>query len=407
MLTSDLVRLTRKAGRVRPRFLSAKDRPRLLPIAEAILATFEASPGSTRGELDAALLELPCPARDRLVIQGLKKLCDDRTELEQSSGLDPEEVRRVVFELSATAHRSAERGGYQREAVMALAAAALGSSPADLDAALFSDLKDAQIVTRFDPLTAPELLARYDVALAQAVLFRATRVVVTFSGEKPARVRNLFRAARFHGLIHTVESASKGAWKLTLDGPFSLFDAVQRYGVKLAMFLPSVLALSHWELTAELLLGAERARAELSLSPADGLQGDRVIDGSLRPELEALLVSFDKLGSGWKAARSDVVIAVPGEPAVIADLAFVNQTTGEEVLLEMFGFWSRDAVWRRVEQIERGHLPARLLLAVSKKLRVSEEVLGDETGSSIIVFGTTLSAKEVLARLDAPAARIV
>lgn len=407
MLTSDLVRLTRKGGRVRPRFLSAKDRPRLLPIAEAILATFAASPGSTRGELDLALAELPCPARDRLVIQGLKKLCDDRTELEQSSGLDPEEVRRVVFELSATAHRSTERSGFDREQVMMRAAEALGSRPEELDRALFSDLKDAQIVTSFAEVTADELLARYDVALAQAVLFRATRVVLTFSGEKPARVRNLFRAARFHGLIHAVESAPKGAWKITLDGPFSLFDAVQRYGVKLAMFLPSVLALSRWELTAEVLLGAERSRAELCLSPADGLRAERVIDGSLRPELDALLTSFAKLGSAWTAAPSDVVIAVPGEPAVIADLAFVNRHTGEEVLLEMFGFWSREAVWRRVEQIERGGLPARLLLAVSKKLRVSEEVLNESTGSSLIVFGSTLSAKEVLARLDAGAPKIV
>ena len=81
------------------------------------------------------------------------------------------------------------------------------------------------------------------------------------------------------------------------------------------------------------------------------------------------------------------------------DLAFCSQETGEEVFLEVFGFWSRAAVWRRVEQIQAG-LPARLLLAVSKGARVSEEVLDEEAcGSSLYVFKTAISAKEVLARL--------
>ena len=39
---------------------------------------------------------------------------------------------------------------------------------------------------------------------------------------------------------------------------------------------------------------------------------------------------------------------------------------------------------------------------MDKKLRVSEEVLDESTGSSLIVFGSTLSAKDVLARLEAP-----
>jgi hypothetical protein len=70
------------------------------------------------------------------------------------------------------------------------------------------------------------------------------------------------------------------------------------------------------------------------------------------------------------------------------------------VHLEVFGFWSRAAVWRRVEQIRRGGLPCRLLLAVGKQLRVSEEVLGEDDAGEVYVYKQSLSPRAVLARLN-------
>jgi uncharacterized protein len=78
---------------------------------------------------------------------------------------------------------------------------------------------------------------------------------------------------------------------------------------------------------------------------------------------------------------------------------FGNRETGEEVYLEAFGFWSRDAVWRRVELIRKG-FPARILLAVGKQLRVSEEVLGDDDAGELYVYRAAMSPRAVLARLD-------
>ena len=75
--------------------------------------------------------------------------------------------------------------------------------------------------------------------LAQAVLLRATRVSVHLEGEEPQRYRKIFRAARFHGLLHVVHGSPEKGYTIDLDGPFSLFDAVQRYGFRLALFLPT------------------------------------------------------------------------------------------------------------------------------------------------------------------------
>ncbi len=382
---------------MRPRFLDAKAKERLLPPATALVGVYADAVGSTRGELDEAASAIPIAARDRPAFLGLKKLCDDRTVTLEPGGPEPERVRADVMVRAARAHRS--DAGFDRASVVEEAATALGCTAAEIEASLFADLAESQVVSEFAPIDPAGLLDRYDVALAQAVLLRAVKVDVTFKDEAPATVRQLLRSARFHGLIHVVRR-DETAWRITLDGPFSLFDAVQKYGVRLASFLPSVLMLRKWELVAELRLGADKTPAELSLSHADGLVAPRQAPPPTRPEIEALMEAFPKLESEWKIGLTDAILARPGQPAVIPDVSFVNQKTGEEVFLELFGFWSRDAVFRRVEQIQAG-LGARLLLAVSKKLRVSAEVLDATTGSSVLVFSSALSAKEILTRLRA------
>jgi len=89
---------------------------------------------------------------------------------------------------------------------------------------------------------------------------------------------------------------------------------------------------------------------------------------------------------------------MPGEVVCVPDLVFVNKNTGEEVFLEAFGFWSRDAVWKRVEAVRKG-FPARILLAIGKQLRVSEEVLDEDAAGELYVYRATMSPRAILERL--------
>jgi hypothetical protein len=400
LLTSDLVRFRKKGGLVSPRWLPAKSKDRLLDVAAELVAVYEASVGSTVGELDEATSAISYEARDRLIVMGLRKLCEDRLEIDRPDGLEPTATRAEVFMRAARAHRDEASAGFDRKRVLDEAAEALGCTAADVEAALFSDLREAQVVRAFDPIRPAELLARYDVALAQAALFRATKITVTFDGADTSQVRALFRALRFHGLLFSVVRKDL-AFEIAVDGPFSLFGSVQKYGFRLAMFLPAVLALPRFELRAELQLGAAKESGVMVLTHADELGASRGVEVTLRPELEQLVAAFRSLGSDWTVAPCDELLPAGSQAVIVPDLAFTSQTSGEVVYLEMMGFWSRDAVWRRIEQIERG-IDARVLLAVQKKLRVSREALDESTGSSLLVFGTTPSAKEVLARLSTP-----
>ena len=97
-----------------------------------------------------------------------------------------------------------------------------------------------------------------------------------------------------------------------------------------------------------------------------------------------------------------MIIALPGEAVCVPDLSFTNDDTGEEVFLEAFGFWSRGAVWQRIETLARG-FPSRIILAIGKHLRVSEELLDEDDAGQLYVYKQTMRPKAILERLDAKA----
>lgn len=401
MLTGDLVRARRKGENLVPVYLRAPGRERLAPYAEALIAALRTLVGQRRDDVDDALEGLHHGARDRVAVLGLRKLCEDRSTYGMEPGVPPEEVRRAVFFEASKVHQQlGVRERFDRDAVLSTVGARLDQPAATLDARLYADLRGEERLLSFEAPTATELLERYDVALAQATLFRATKVVLRVEGESPARYRALFRSARFHGLLHLVEGSADRGYTITLDGPMSLFEASSRYGVRLAMFLPAVLACRAFHLRAELAWGKTREPAVFTVTPADELVPHAETEAALAPEMEALCAAFKRLDSPWKVAPNDRVLALPGEAVVVPDLVFRHAKSRREVFLEHFGPWCRDAVFRRVEAVKRG-LGARLLLVGPKALRVSEELLDAGDGGALYVYRASLSARSVLERVEA------
>jgi uncharacterized protein len=426
LLTVDLVRARRKRDKtIAPVYLAGDARERLYPIVRCYADTFASMIGATRDEIDEAVGAVEVPARDRVAALGLRKVIEDRATFDVAADADPERLREEVFAAAARAHKALDvRDSLDRAAVLAEVATKLGTTPEAIEAGLYADLRGAEILKEFEWLDPNDAIERYNLGLAQAILLRATRVVARLEGEDKKTYRKIFRAARFHQLIHVVRpiadpapaapeaptkrrrSKKKGAeappahgYEIELDGPFSLFDSVQRYGFRLALFLPSLLASTSFHVRADVLWGKEREPLTFEISHADGLVSRSPDPPDTAPELDLFRAAFLRLGSEWDIAASDKIFALPGEEVCVPDLVFQSRETGEEVYLEVFGFWSRAAVWRRVEQIRRGGLACRLLLAVSTHLRVSQEVLGDEDAGELYVYKGTLSPRAVLARL--------
>jgi predicted nuclease of restriction endonuclease-like RecB superfamily len=399
VLTTELLRVRRQKGELHLQYLRGKIIDEAKVIAADFVDILSHSIGESREDIDSALDAVPVPATMRVIAAGLRKLLDDRCTWDVPVGIDPEKLRRDVFLAAATAHRALDvRGEFDRATVLGDIAQRLGTTPEAIDAALYADLRENERLVEFQPLLPDALIERYNLGLAQAALLRATRVVVHVSADSPDAYRRLFRAARFHGLLYVVERTPEKGYVITLDGPFSLFDAVQKYGLRLAMFLPRVVGMRKWHVKAELLWGKDRKPITLEISPKDQLVSHATDLPCSGPDLDAFRAAFERLESEWSARENHHIFAMPGEVVCVPDLVFVNNETGEEVFLEAFGFWSRDAVWRRVEVVRKG-FPARILLAIGKHLRVSEEVLDEDAAGELYVYRTTMSPRAILERL--------
>jgi uncharacterized protein len=401
VLTSDQLRVRRSGEKLTARFLKPADQKRLLPTASDLVTVLSGAVGERRQEVQERLGAVAFGTRDRVVVLGLQKLLLDRCDFSVDDGAAPDVIRRELFLRAAKARAAlGPTEPFDRDAVIAETAGALECPVDTIEGRLFADLRNNEVLRSFRKLDAEALLARYDVALAQGVLLRATRIQVALDKEAPGRVRQLFRAARFHGLMHRVERVGKDGWLIELDGPMSLFSAMQKYGLKLAVFLPAVLRCKRWRLRAQILWGKKKDRCVFELGPDAGLiPSDRRITG-VAQELSSFVDAFSKLNSAWTVKANEEIVALPGEAVCVPDLVFSNDATGEEVFLEAFGFWSRQAVWQRIEMLQRADFPSRIILAVGKQLRVSQELLEGDEAAELYVYKTKMSPKKVLGLLD-------
>jgi predicted nuclease of restriction endonuclease-like RecB superfamily len=421
LLTADLVHARRTGKELRLVKADAKARAHALECAELVLATYAAHVGATREEietaLDAACMRLDDGPRARKTLAGLRKLAEDSAEFAAPSdeGIDPVAVRRTVFLAAARARRLLEDDGtFDRDRVLEVAAQAMEMTVERTEEALYADLRAAHRLARAPTMNAPMLLEAWESGQAQAVLLRAVRVEVWVSCASAAAYRALFHKLKFLRLLHEIHplapdqawpepSKHKGGHRIVIDGPFSLFESVTKYGLQLAMIVPALRECDAFHLEADVRWGA--TRSSLSFHLDGGVRGREVtIPPDPPEEVEALVKSFLALESDWQVRVPQDILHLPGIGLSVPDLVF-QHVSGKRVHLEVLGFWSREAVWRRVELVEKG-LEHPMLFAVGKRLRVREDVLDADLPSALLVYKGTIPARTVLERLEMLRARV-
>jgi predicted nuclease of restriction endonuclease-like RecB superfamily len=413
MLPTDLVHARRQKDRLLVTPLGER-RAQALSLAEELVAVAEAHVGRTREELEAAWRAVETSARDVKLRDGLVALLDDVLALDAREDVDPVALRAEIFARATRAKREAE-GPFDRAAFLATVAAERGTTVEELEASLYADLRGSQVLRApargaLVPGGARALVERYDLAQAQAVLLRATRVRVELRGPSPLALRALLRKLKFHRLLFAAERVEGGV-TLTLDGPSALFEATTRYGLALAIALPAILSCAPERIEADLRWGKERLPLRFSIERGSPLLSDPVGPSEHAPtdEVAALLEKLRARGGRLEARIADVLLDIPGLGLSVPDLTLVEREGGRAVHVEVLGYWSRDAVWRRVELAEKG-LPEPVLFCVSERLRVSEAVLPESSGAALYVFKGVMSpaavlerAERLLAALPAPA----
>lgn len=390
MLTADLIRPVVRSGVLTVRYLDTEN-TELLSAAEQLIDLWTRHVGKPRATLDEAMEELVGDETRFLVLRGLAKLLDDRAQWAMAAAVDPATARQAVFEAAAAARPIRSRPGVSgtpRDVVLAAAASRLNISPLDLEQALYADLRAEQVLVEFDTFEPAALLHRYNLALAQAVLLRAREMRVVVASARAAAIRGFFRALKFHQLMHTAARQPDGGWTVVIDGPLSLFEPSNRYGLQLALALPTAMQLDHWSVEADIDWRGDGRLSTFRVCPEDGLVPPRTLRGTWRTEEEQTLRSrLDEAATegktAWRVSPSVEVIDLNGVDVLVPDFA-LQHPDGRCALVEMIGR-SRKSYFERRLPLLAQHSPPGLVLCVAKSLMASSGDLKD-LGLALVPF---------------------
>jgi len=247
-------------------------------------------------------------------------------------------------------------------------------------------------------MSAGELLDRYNLAQAQALLYRSTAMRLQIEPQDAAGYRRIFDAIKAYRLIHTIAGSPVRGYEVRLDGPVSLFHQSQKYGIQMAVFLPALLLCQGWRMRAEIVLKqGKRVSFELD-SRTTNLRSHYLDDISYKPAIEEkLLAGWAKSESPWAIRPGKEVIDL-GACAFIPDF-IITHDDGRVFYLELLGFWTPRHLDERVAEFARAGFN-RYLLAVSEELRGSRDK-PLSLPANVITYKSALAPTAIRAALEA------
>jgi len=401
MLTTDMAIVDYRGGRAFPDRLTRQAHGHYRLYAERMLGLYRRSIGRTRREIHRDIENIfgSEPDCDIRRIRAFCKLLDDVSVYSADTAGAAADLRLQVFALASAYHplvRAADRlFEHSEEEVKAAISRELGRPWLEIDEALYADVPECQRLLRFDGYDCPDdLLSRYNVAQAQACLYRAVRAVVEARGDFKTIIRHL-KLAR---LLHDIQRLGSSRYRIVIAGPASVLMETRRYGINFACFLPALLACREWQFWAEIQT-PWGSKARFVLSDSDGLRSRATPPPNYDSGVEErFAAAFGASREGWELRREAEILHA-GQKVFVPDFVLYHQERGR-VFLEIVGFWTPEYLAHK-RQVLRLFRDYPILLAVpAKYLRAAAE-----NDPAVIPYKTALKPADVLAglmRLTAP-----
>ena len=397
MLTSDLLRYRLSKKRVKPTLLDP-DSERARHKAEQLTSLFEAGSGRAQGDIAAEVDAAIGHGTDFIIWRGLAKLLYDRSDFATGGELDPVALRRAVFELAAELGPVTDDA--RRAIVLQAAAERLKTSVEACEQGLYADLQARQLLVGYKPLAPLELLHRYNLAQAQGILYKATRLEITLEERDPNKLRYLFQILKFHGLMHRLyQDASQGSWRVEVDGPASLLRQNRKYGLKMAIFLPALVLMERWSLIAELHWSKSKRDVIMELDQGSGLVSHYRATGQWLSDAERMLEDrFEGYETPWRLKRQGTLLAL-GENQVLVPDYVLSHPDGRVAFVEVIGFWRKSYLERRLEALKQLKTPLPLVLVISQGLNSARDKF-EQVPASCVFFKTAIILDRVIAAAE-------
>ena len=400
MLPLDLLRYRIKEDEIHARYVNPKNR-KYRAIAKDLIEIYTAHLNTTKGALASTLADYEAADTNYHVTRGFAKLLEDRSEFTIQSPVEPEVLREKIFTYASKRHPVVTKRDklhrHTRPKTLAKIADELNVSGEAVMDGMYADLEENRILTGFDAPTTEWLLDRYNVALAQAMLYRASEMTIRIYRNIPTKYKLVFQFIKFFKLMHVVDGNNADGYQIVLDGPASMFRLSQKYGIQMALFLPALLHCDRWWLDATIIMN-KNDHLRFELNDEFGLQSHYRDPGEFDSELERhFATQFDKIDTEWTLERETDIIDLK-DTVMIPDFAF-SHPDGRRSLMEIVGFWTPDYLQKKLWKLKRVAMP-NMIIAVSDQLNCSTEDFRDIPGE-VLFFKTRIKPKEVLEKVEA------
>ncbi len=365
MLPLDLLRVHTRRGQIQPWY--AEINSKNLGMASKLLELFQSHIGERKGTLLDRVYTYETVGFDYRFVRGLSVMLQRLCTFEVEATVDPPLARRLVFEQSSKSGlaRTAEK----RRRVLDVVARQLNVTEEQLEKSFYADLEEELILKEFTPINQGELLKRYNLSLTQTLMFRSTFMEIKVSDHW----KEVLRGIKFRGLMYFAETRD-GVFKITVDGPISLFKLTQRYGTSMAKVLPSIVQADHWEINGSVVRAGKFGKRMFRLRLTSAQVGDKIKPASLQKknggtafdsQVEARFSrDFESLSSGWKLVREPTPLIV-GRHVFIPDFRF--EKGGVKVYMEIVGFWTKKYLETKIKKLEQLH-GVDIIIAVNEQL---------------------------------------
>ncbi|CCQ35837.1 DUF790 family protein [Natronomonas moolapensis 8.8.11] len=414
MLTADLARSRTHDDNISPLFIDV-DEHRYQQTAAELIEIFNEHLGDPKGELEDTIDQLTVADTDYKIVQGLAKLLRDECEFETVAPVEPQAIRQALFEKANDSYpivRQPTLGDdTQQLEVYSSVADQLGITLEECYRGMYADLEENKRLVRFghrvsdeydetddsstttrltgnsdesyaeDTITTEWLLTRYNLALAQAVLYDATEMRVRVWDS----FATVFSYVKLFGLMHRIYPIdSTGArvastnladgYEAILDGAASLFSKSRKYGIRMANFLPALPLCDRWEMEADILNdegGSAGRTLSFELDHTEDLSSHYAAQGEFDSDVERTLAQkWERANTDWHLIREDDVLDL-GAEVMLPDFA-IEHPDGRRAIFEVIGFWTPEYLDEKLTKIREANHD-NLIMSVSERLDCSSE----------------------------------
>jgi predicted nuclease of restriction endonuclease-like RecB superfamily len=292
--------------------------------------------------------------------------------------IEPYVIRRKLFEKSSACDFALTIP--KRDEIIQSVATELGIDSQVVANQMWSDLDENLVLEYFDRITPTALLAWYNLALMQTLMFSCTALQIVLRGG--SSWKEVLRHVKRVGLMYNIRNERNKEIDQTsckdaryyddnivcsLDGPLSIFKMTDLYGTAIAKVLPHVISAQSWSLEAWIIRNYSsvgRKIYEFHISkenapPLIGLPDNIDTKENITPKYsyfdsaveEKFALRFQQSSSGWTLIREPDPIIVKSDTAFIPDFMF--ERYGRRIYLEIVGFWTDEYIKRKIQKITR------------------------------------------------------